>query len=41
MTRINVIPPELMLDEWVAGHCREGLRPVNKLREGKYVNFAT
>lgn len=36
MTRVNVIPPEFMFDEWVAAHCREGLRPVNKLRQGKY-----
>lgn len=36
MTRINVIPPEFMLDEWVAAHLRESLRPINKLREGKY-----
>ncbi len=36
MTRVNVIPPEVMLDEHVSAHLREGLRPINKLREGKY-----
>ena len=37
MTRINVIPPELMLNEWVSAHCKETLRPINKLMQGKYV----
>jgi hypothetical protein len=36
MTRINVIPPHYMLDEWVGAHVRETLRPINKLRQGKY-----
>lgn len=36
MTRINCIPPEYMLDEHVQAHLREGLRPLNKRREGKY-----
>ena len=35
MTRLNVLPPHLMLDEWVSSHCREGLRPLNKVRGGK------
>lgn len=35
MTRLNVIPPEFLLDEWVSAHCREGLRPLNKVKEGK------
>jgi hypothetical protein len=38
MTRINVIPPQYMFDEWVSAHCRETLRPINKLRQGKYAN---
>lgn len=38
MTRINVLPPELMLDEWVAAHCKESLRPINNVLRGKYVS---
>lgn len=29
MTRINCLPPHALLDEWVAAHCKEGLRPIN------------
>lgn len=39
MTRVNTIPPEVMFDEWVGAHLREGLRPINKLREGKFRNL--
>ena len=35
MTRLNVLPPHLLFDEWVSAHCREGLRPLNKVQQGK------
>lgn len=41
MTRVNAIPAEHLLDEWVSAGCREGLRPLNKEREGKYKNKST
>jgi len=38
MTRVNCIPPKYLLDEWVCAGCREGLRPLNKTKQGKYVS---
>lgn len=35
MTRINCIPPKLLLDEHLRAHCREGLRPINEVKAGK------
>lgn len=36
MTRINVLPPDLLLDQWVSAHLRESLRPINKFLDNKY-----
>lgn len=40
MTRVNCIPAELLLDEHLKAHLHEGLRPINNLRNGKYVNIS-
>ncbi len=40
MTRINCIPARLLLDKHLKAHLNEGLRPINNLRNGKYVNIS-
>ena len=35
MTRVNCIDPELLLDQWLQAHLREGLRPVNERLSGR------
>ena len=35
MTRINCIPPNMLLDEHLQAAVREGLRPVNEVLSGK------
>lgn len=35
MTRINCIPPNMLLDEHLRSAVREGLRPVNEVLSGK------
>lgn len=35
MTRVNCIPPKLLLDEHLQAHMREGLRPLNDVLDGK------
>ena len=35
MTRVNCIDPDLLLDEWLDAHLREGLRPINNIKNGK------
>lgn len=39
MTRINVLPPEVLLDSHLAAALREGLRPLNKVLANKYKNL--
>lgn len=36
MTRVNVLNPKLLLDEWLIAEYRELKRIPNKMREGKY-----
>lgn len=36
MTRINVLHPSFMPDQWVSAHLRESLRPINKYLDGGY-----
>ncbi|CAL9967846.1 endonuclease V N-glycosylase UV repair enzyme [Vibrio phage D69] len=36
MTRVNVIPPELLSDEWLLAEYREIKRIPNNVRSGKY-----
>lgn len=37
MTRVNVIPPELLPDEWLLAEYREIKRIPNNVRNGKYI----
>ena len=37
MTRINTLPPRLLLDEWLIAEYRELKRIPNKMREGRYL----
>lgn len=35
MTRVNILPAEVLLDQHLTAHLREGMRPVNDVLEGK------